>query len=96
MFFNKKKVSYNVGKQENIDFIKVKNYYIPSNTIDTGLIFKKGFSTKGKDRGYGLYNIKKISENSGGKLQLFFENNYIVFKTPKGTLNEYILIIYLF
>lgn len=77
---DKKIVYLNIEHHENIDFIEVKNYYIPSNTIDTGLIFKKGFSTKGKDRGYGLYNIKKIIENSGGKLQLFFESNYIVFK----------------
>lgn len=77
---DKKIVHLNIGQHKNIDFIEVKNYYIPSNTIDIDSIFKKGFSTKGKDRGYGLYNIKKIIENSGGKLQLFFENNYIVFK----------------
>lgn len=44
-------------------------------------IFKKGFSTKAnKGRGYGLYNIKKIAEQNNGKVQLFFEEDYTVFR----------------
>lgn len=44
-------------------------------------IFKKGFSTKAnKGRGYGLYNIKRIAEQHNGKVQLFFEEDYTVFR----------------
>ncbi|WP_142413826.1 sensor histidine kinase [Hathewaya massiliensis] len=44
-------------------------------------IFKKGFSTKAnKGRGYGLYNIKRIVEQHNGKVQLFFEDDYTVFR----------------
>ncbi|MFT5875328.1 MAG: two-component system sensor histidine kinase AgrC [Clostridium sp.] len=44
-------------------------------------IFKRGFSTKeGNNRGYGLYNIKKIAEKNGTDVQLFFEENYTIFK----------------
>ncbi|NMM61772.1 GHKL domain-containing protein [Clostridium sp. P21] len=58
----------------------VRNYYDSTNIIDISSILKKGFSTKGENRGYGLYNVKKIVKNSGGKLQLFFENDQIIFK----------------
>lgn len=77
---NEKVVYVKVGLEKNVNFIEVANYYIPTDSIDIGSIFKKGFSTKGKDRGYGLYNVKKIVENSGGKLQMFFKNKYIIFK----------------
>lgn len=44
-------------------------------------IFKKGFSTKADSgRGYGLYNIKRIVEQHNGKVQLFFEEDYTVFR----------------
>lgn len=69
-----------IGKDKNINFIDVGNFYIYTDNFNINLIFEKGFSTKGKNRGYGLYNIKRIVENSGGKIQLFFENNHIIFR----------------
>lgn len=77
---NEKVVYVEIGSERNINFIEVSNYYVPIDTIDISLIFKKGFSKKGKNRGYGLYNVKKIVENNGGKLQVFFNNEYITFK----------------
>lgn len=53
---------------ENIDLSKVNN------------LFKKGYSTKGQNRGYGLYNIKKIVEKYKGQIQLSLENNYLIIR----------------
>lgn len=36
--------------------------------IEDDLIFNKGYSTKGKNRGYGLSNVLNIVESFGGKL----------------------------
>lgn len=44
-------------------------------------IFERGFSTKDcNNRGYGLYNVKKIVERCGGKVQLFLEDDVTTFK----------------
>lgn len=77
---NEKVVYVKIGRDKGKNFIEVANYYVYKDNINTNLIFKKGFSTKGESRGYGLYNIKKIVETNGGKIQVFFRNNYIVFK----------------
>lgn len=51
---------------------------------DTGLgiseenkirIFEKGFSTKGKNRGTGLYQVKTMVENLGGKINVESQEN---------------------
>ncbi|TDX52766.1 sensor kinase SpoOB-type protein [Orenia marismortui] len=39
-------------------------------------IFKAGYSTKGKDRGFGLYIVKSLVENYGGRLKVESEENY--------------------
>ena len=38
--------------------------------INQSEMFKKGMSSKGKGRGFGLYNIKKIVERYKGTIQL--------------------------
>lgn len=44
-------------------------------------IFDRGFSTKhGDNRGYGLYNLKKIVERTGGSIQLSLEEDLTIFK----------------
>ncbi|MBU3103545.1 sensor histidine kinase [Clostridium gasigenes] len=76
-----KVVILNIGIEERNNIIEVKNSGITINLDNIKTIFKRGFSTKkGKNRGYGLYNIKKIAEKNGGNVQLFFEDNYTVFK----------------
>lgn len=39
-------------------------------------IFKPGFSTKGEDRGFGLYIIKSLIEEFGGELRLESKNGF--------------------
>lgn len=75
-----KVVILNILDEENTTIIEVKNSGITIKPQDLGRIFKRGFSTKGENRGYGLYNIKKIVERSGGKIQLPVDDNYTTFK----------------
>lgn len=75
-----KEVLLNIFTEENSTVIEVKNNGTPIKAEDINNIFKRGFSTKGENRGYGLYNIKKIVERSGGKLQLSIKNNYTTFR----------------
>ncbi|SDO69871.1 sensor histidine kinase [Clostridium gasigenes] len=78
---NDKVVILNIGIEGRNNIIEVKNSGITINLDNIKTIFERGFSTKkGKNRGYGLYNIKKIAEKNGGNVQLFFEDNYTVFK----------------
>lgn len=74
-------VTLNIFKDENKNIIEVKNSGQLIKIENIKKIFNRGFSTKeGKNRGYGLYNVKKIAESNGGKIQLFFDNSYICFK----------------
>ena len=52
--------------------IVVENNVKSGIVIDQNEIFKKGISTKGKERGYGLYNVKKIVKKYKGTIQLSF------------------------
>jgi sensor histidine kinase regulating citrate/malate metabolism len=43
-------------------------------------LFSREYTTKNtKNHGYGLYNVKKILDYYGGKIQLSHENDYIIF-----------------
>lgn len=75
-----KNVILNIDTEDNATIIEVKNNGKKIAPEDIKNIFKRGFSTKGKNRGYGLYNIKKVIEHAGGKIQLSFDNNYTSFK----------------
>lgn len=76
-----KVVILNIYRDNNINIIKVKNTVKYVDEINLKKIFKRGFSTKkGKNRGYGLYNTKKIVESNEGKIHLSLEDNYICFK----------------
>jgi sensor histidine kinase regulating citrate/malate metabolism len=60
-----KTVEFILKDSENAVEIVCRNQaeYIPIETINK--FFKKGYSTKGSDRGLGLYNVKKILESKG-------------------------------
>lgn len=78
---NDKVVILNICTEGSTNIIEIRNNGITINLDNIKTIFERGFSTKkGKNRGYGLYNIKKIAEKNGGNVQLFFEDNYTVFK----------------
>lgn len=78
---NDKVVILNIFEEENANIVEVRNSGITVNLDNIEKIFERGFSTKkGNNRGYGLYNIKEIAEKKGSDVQLFFEDNYTVFK----------------
>jgi len=78
---NDKIVILNIGVEGSNNIVEVRNSGITIKPDKIENVFESGFSTKkGKDRGYGLYNIKKIAEKNGSDIQLFFEDNYTVFK----------------
>lgn len=59
--------------------INIKNNIDENNKIHISKIFQKGFSSKGEDRGFGLYNVKKIVESHKGEIQLFIKDGYLNF-----------------
>lgn len=76
-----KTVTLSVFKDENKNIIELKNSEDSIKPEDIKRIFNRGFSTKSrKNRGYGLYNVKKIVEANGGTIQLSFENFYVCFR----------------
>lgn len=69
---------YIVLDEEEKYIIEVKNSVKEGLKLDeVEAFFKKGYSTKGKNRGYGLYNIKKIVEKYKGEIQLSLDENYL-------------------
>ncbi len=78
---SEKAIVLNIFKDENKNIIELKNSRSSINPEDIKYIFNRGFSTKsGKNRGYGLYNVKKIVESNGGAIQLSFDDSYICFR----------------
>ncbi len=61
------------------DIIKISNTYDEAKSIDTNLIFEKGFSTKEVRSGIGLWEVKKlISKNSNSQIITTIENNKFI------------------
>jgi hypothetical protein len=76
-----KVVILNICVEGSNSIVEVKNSGKTINPENIGNIFESGYSTKeGKNRGYGLYNIKKIAEKNGTDVQLFFKDDYTVFR----------------
>ena len=75
-----KRVFLNIGYLEENYIIEIGNTGERIEFNDVGKIFDLGYTTKkGENRGYGLYNVKKIVESYGGRIQLSFENSYTIF-----------------
>ncbi|MBU3110235.1 sensor histidine kinase [Clostridium lacusfryxellense] len=76
-----KLVSIKVYLDGKSNIIEIINSGITLKSENIKRIFERGFSTKsGNNRGYGLYNAKKIVERTGGKVQLSLEENFTIFK----------------
>lgn len=76
-----KSVSIKAYLQGESNIIEIMNSGITLKPENIKRIFERGFSTKdGNNRGYGLYNAKKIAERTGGKIQLSLENGFTIFK----------------
>lgn len=77
---NFKKVFLNIGYLEENCIIEIGNTGERIEFNDISKIFNVGYTTKeGENRGYGLYNVKKIVESYGCRIQLSFENNFTIF-----------------
>ncbi|MPM87320.1 Sensor protein CitS [bioreactor metagenome] len=77
---DKRKIFLNIGYLEENCIIEMGNTGERIEFNDISKIFDAGYTTKiGENRGYGLYNVKRIVESYGGRVQLSFENNYTIF-----------------
>jgi len=62
-----------IDKEKENSIIHVKNS--GATITNTNEIFKKGFSTKGSQRGFGLYNIKSIVDKYSGSIEITTQND---------------------
>lgn len=75
--------------EENIT-LEIRNVGAPLSPDFIGECFKKGYSKKGTGRGFGLYNIKNITDQYGAGIQFrnmnISHHNWVVFtvKIPKS------------
>ncbi|KEH99946.1 sensor histidine kinase [Clostridium botulinum] len=77
---NNKVVVLNILIKNGKNVIEIKNNGKMINSTDIKNMFKRGFSTKqGRNRGYGLYNVKKIVDCNGGTIQLSFKDDFLNF-----------------
>lgn len=75
------KVVLILGIEEESKVIEVRNTGGTLQEQDINKIFQRSFSTKkGKHRGYGLYNVKKIVNYYNGTIELSFDSNCTVFR----------------
>jgi two-component system, LytTR family, sensor histidine kinase AgrC len=76
---NNKKISIDVRKLERYK-IEVKNNISGLNIEPSEIeyFFRKGFSSKGTGRGYGLYNVKKIVKKYKGTIYARVVDDYLV------------------
>lgn len=58
--------------------IQVSNTYDKTKTINFSEIFKKGKSSKGNNRGYGLYTVKRIVEKNNGSIDVDTKDEYFI------------------
>ena len=71
---NKKLVVIDLYKEKNNTVVYIENSINRNNKLDLSKMKVKGFSTKGNNRGYGLYLVDRIL-NKTDKLELFQEIN---------------------
>ncbi len=72
-----KKVQLEININE-IKHIIIKNTVEDINISELGSFSKLGFSKKGKNRGYGLYNVKKIVGKYYGQVNIVLEDEWVV------------------
>jgi len=76
-----REVLLTLGEEGKKKIIEVKNSGEAIELKNIENIFQKGFSTKkGKHRGYGLYNVKRIVNKNNATIELSFRDKYTIFK----------------
>ena len=68
-------VELNIDKEKENSIINVRNSGATLKNTNINEIFKKGFSTKGSQRGFGLYNINTIVEKYNGSIEITTQND---------------------
>ncbi|GMQ56044.1 hypothetical protein AN1V17_04360 [Vallitalea sediminicola] len=76
----KKEVNVNLFQEKDNTIIEVKNTSLPVKFDTLNKVFEKGYSTKGTNRGFGLYNVNKIVKSHKGNIQISYEEEQICFK----------------
>lgn len=76
----KKEVHVNLFQENDNTIIEVKNTSLPVKFETLNKVFEKGYSTKGTNRGFGLYNVNKIVKSYKGNIQISYEEEQICFK----------------
>lgn len=66
------------NKDEKEYIIRVSNSVNDINQIDLSSITNKGTTTKGENRGYGLYNVKKLTKKVNGNILIEMEKDSII------------------
>lgn len=66
------------NKDEKEYIIRVSNSVNDINQIDLSSITNKGTTTKGENRGYGLYNVKKLIKKVNGNILIEMEKDSII------------------
>lgn len=75
-----KKVILEIGLDKEYYFIRIKNNGPKIDPKNITKIFECGYSTKGANRGYGLYNVKTIIKQINGEIIVGHEDDYTVFE----------------
>lgn len=76
----RRKVLFEIGRNEKNIFLQTVNDN-PGNSIKANQMVARGVSTKkGHLRGYGLFNVKTIAEQHGGKLEIRQNEDIIMVK----------------
>lgn len=74
-----KYIELDIYEEDNKYIIYIRNSIMPMAEEKLKKMFDEGYSTKGKNRGYGLSNIKNILDKYKGNLQLNLESGFIEF-----------------
>lgn len=75
-----KKVFFEIGTENDSTFLRTMNN-LPEELTDPGKMLTKGFSTKkGNLRGYGLPNVKTLTEKYNGKIEIKMNEEVIIVK----------------
>lgn len=67
-----------IEEDDDEEIIEIKNTVSGLQEEDLDKIFKRGVSSKGKNRGFGLYNIKNIVEKHKGIIQPYLEHDILI------------------
>lgn len=78
----KKEIIFKLTDDSGSSILEVWNNGIPINSKDMSNLFRKGYSTKENktQRGYGLYNVKRIVDKYNGNIEILQQSNLTGFR----------------